>query len=60
MFQDKTMGSGDPGVDGKQRGGVPVHTSGKAVCISLLAGEWGQHGPPERSFYTGHEVRAVL
>ncbi|XP_063123904.1 BTB/POZ domain-containing protein 16 isoform X7 [Rattus norvegicus] len=34
------------------------------LCLRLhgitSAGEWRQHGPPERSFYTGHEVRAAL
>lgn len=59
MSKEKTTGSGDPGVDGSDEGHSCTHIT-QAVCISFPAGEWRQPGPPERSFYTGHEVRAAL
>lgn len=30
------------------------------VCVSLSAGEWGRHGPRDRSQHPGDEIRAAL
>lgn len=41
--------------------GAPLEDQAASeLCVSLSAGEWGRHGPRERSDRPGCEIRAVL